>query len=211
MAQGLVKIGDLMSEDVGMPQSKGSLQPKLTERRRSSGTTGLARLDGTLAKLTGAAHGGIGACEHLRIKPSYTIPNEEPLAARVARSMNECIRRQDVSLLTEQAQEEIFNALEKLGGGSRSERETRTIHRVMALLAHYPQASKNDAVLEMIASDWLGSLGEYPYFAVEAACKHWLDKPSHDYTPKVHEIKALTKMYARHWCEAISQVKERTA
>jgi hypothetical protein len=125
--------------------------------------------------------------------------------------MNECIKRQDVSLLSEPAREELFNALEKLGGGNRSEREVRIIHRIMALLAHYPQASKNDAVLEMMAADWLVALGEYPYFAVEAACQHWLAKPSHDFTPKVHEIKALTKMYARHWCEAISQVKERTA
>src|SRR5690606_28660842 len=99
--QGLTRIGDLMTATSTMPGRQASETTKSELSSRNSKTTGLQKLDPQLAKLIGAAHGGIGPCRQLDIAPSYTVPLEEPVAARVARRMSECMRRQGVSSLPE--------------------------------------------------------------------------------------------------------------
>ncbi len=103
--------------------------------------------------------------------------------------------------MTDTQKTRLSSALEALGGGNQAERGVRIAQRIMALLGHYPEQIKDERILKIMTDDWLDELDEYPYYAVEMACKCWMKKPPHTFRPKIHEIAPMVRMYGRKWKE----------
>lgn len=62
----------------------------------------------------------------------------------------------------------------------------KVLARILTLLEHFWTSKREPSVEKAIAEDWADALRGLPWFAIEAACKHWRDTETR--APKIADI-----------------------
>lgn len=82
----------------------------------------------------------------------------------------------------------------------------RVLARIVTLLEHFWTSKRDPAVERAIAEDWADALKDQPWFAIEAACKHWRDTQTK--TPKIADILRLSNAERRHDTQALDCMRK---
>ena len=184
-------------------EKPASVVPISTLRRPSSQRTA-EPMDADL--LISTLGSGSSACARLSIAQSENAgANPERAAEIVAREARRLLM-QDAKSWPELKRKKLVTALVILAGGK--DRSEPVMARVQGMLGHYGYSHKDPAVASIMVTDWMYSLRPYPFYAVESACRAWMegkDRHKHPMPADIAEKAATRSIHFRALWSMVSE------
>ncbi len=187
--QGFQPIGNLLPSKSNTQKAE-DLKPKTSMTKKNYlETIGSTRLPPKVQKLIGMLLGGHGLSIVNDLEPAYHDPFNEPDQAKAIRHMSSELRQLNGLQLDHQELGILCEAVNKLGGNSAevSKREL-VIARIEDLLKLYPQANAGEDAYEETMEQWAEVFSEYPFYALDYACRSFWKKSKKEFAPKPHNL-----------------------
>ncbi len=189
------KLGSLEPMVSPTPESRALTPAPSPERPRSSGTIGWLNPALKAENLIGAALGGTGAFERLRMPAAYAKPDEEPQAERACRHMSNLA---DPQKSPSPCEPRLVEELVVTVWGPRGGERDRTVMRLLqAFFNHFPRQKADEEVEPMVLNDWLDDLAEFPLYAIRAALT--TTRRQAGQWPTISEVVGWAKTYSRQY------------